>query len=328
LSGIIQAVNLMGGCQKLIQTGTPINLRSGYYTPGFLTVLTAHLRRYHVPKSGLTFVDEQNSGYFSAMGLAKVLWGEDDYQFNRSNAGTNYAPLTHLSSRDAVDDATQQINSCLRQMAASSDNFDYRESAAFRELMHVVGELHDNVWSHGLDCGFSAAQRRVVLNNTEIEFALADTGVGFLEELRSSGIAATNGIFTDQQAIEWCIQEGNSSKLVDHEDEWGQSVPDDFVGGNPFGRKVKTRRVPGGNHHQGLGLAKLMQLAKAYDGLLYLVSGNSCLCLKSGIISFPKLSKPWKGVAVSLTLQEAKMAAAEEPETTADINDLMNLLRG
>lgn len=328
MSGIIQAVNFMGGCRKSVLSKKPINLRSGYYTPGFLVVITAFLHKHKVTREGFNILDDQNSGYFSAMRLAEVLWGQDDFEFTRSNAGTNYAPLTQLASRDAVDDATQQINGCLRKMAEHAEHFDYLESVGFREMLRVVGELHDNVWSHGLDSGFSAAQRRVVQDQPEIEFALADTGVGFLGELRSSGIALTNGISDDKGAIEWCIKEGNSSKLAEHEDDWGQNIPEDFVGKNPYGQGVSTRRIPTGNHHQGLGLAKLMQLARSYDGLLYLLSGDTSMCLKNGDISYKKLSKPWQGVAISLTLQEAKMAAAQDEQPSDDIADIMNLLRG
>ena len=318
----------MAGCRKSMQSGTPITLRTGYYTPGFIVVLAARLREQKVAKEGLVFADENNHGYLSAMGLAKALWNEDDYQYNRTNAGSNYAPLTLLASKDAVDDATQQINGCLRRMAANAEQFDYRESTAFVELLRVVGELHDNVWSHGMDGGFSAAQRRVINEQPEIEFALADTGVGFLEELRLSGVARAVGISSHRQAIDWCIQEGNSSKLQDHDDDWGQSLPEDHVGSNPYGRAVGTRRVTSGNHHQGLGLAKLMELAKAYDGHLYLISGDTCLCFKDGEISYPKMSRYWNGVAVSLTLQESKMALAGEAENSSEIKELMNILRG
>lgn len=328
LSGIFQAINLLGAFGSAIEAGKPIKLRPGYYTPGFMAVLCAFLRRRNVPAEGLLYDCPKVSGYFRAMRISQVLWGVDDYQYGRPNAGTNYAPLTHLASREAVDDATQQINGCLREMAGSA-RLDYRDSVAFKELMHVVGELHDNVWSHGLDCGFSLAQRRKHGGQrSEIEFALADNGMGFLGELRSSGVAKRFGIQTDQEAIDWCVKEGNSSKLVDTDDGWGQSLSEDFVGANPYGAGVTSRAVAGGNHHQGLGLAKLLALAKAYDGILHLQSGDTCLSVKHGVLSFNRMNHSWQGVAISLTLDEAKMAAAKQPETTADVDEIMKLLRG
>lgn len=328
MSGILQAINFMGRIGKRVSAGKPLKLRSDYYSPGYMVVLTAHLRRYNIPKAALTFVDAKNAGYFSAMGLSKALWGEDDYRQVRSNAGANYAPITHLDSRNAVDDATQQINGCLRKMAANSPYFDYRESEAFQELMHVVGELHDNVWSHGMERGFSAAQRAKSVKKGVIEFALADTGLGFLGELLLSGIARKHDITTDREAIEWCIQEGNSSKLAQHQDEWGQALPDDHLGGSPFGSTVSTRILSNGNHHQGLGLAKLISLAKRYEAELYIVSGKAILHLDKGDLSFKEVRFAWKGVAISLTIQESKMAQAQAEQTSTDIDDIMNQLRG
>lgn len=328
MPGIFDAFDDLGRFEAVLGTNGCCLLDSGYYTPGYISVLTAFLKSRNVQRENFRCAHEDNENYLSALGLSKVLWGLDDYQYCRRNAGSRYARLTHISSRDAVDVGTEQINGCLRQMAAES-SCNYSNSPAFQELLHVVGELHDNVWSHGLDSGFSTAQRRSDRSgNGLIEFSLADTGMGFLAELRTSGISRFEDITTHQEAIEWCIQEGHSSKLADHEDEWGQSLPEDHVGRNPFGNHVRTRNVRNGNHHQGLGLAKLLSLAHSYDGTLYLASGDAVLCLEGGNQSFRYLSRPWKGVAMSLTLEEAKLAAAQAMDDAADsgIEDIINLL--
>lgn len=108
MSGIFQAINLLGAFGSAIEAGKPIKLRPGYYTPGFMAVLCAFLRRRNVPAEGLLYDCPKVSGYFRAMRISQVLWGVDDYQYGRPNAGTNYAPLTHLASREAVDDATNR----------------------------------------------------------------------------------------------------------------------------------------------------------------------------------------------------------------------------
>lgn len=295
-----------------------------YYTSGFVAVLAAFIKSRGLTPDQFGCHHEYNAGYFQAIGLSLAVWGDDDYRMRRRNAGSTYAPLTHLSSRDAVDSATSQINSCLRNFAK---DIGYRDSPAFLELLAVVGELHDNVWSHGLNSGFSTAQRRESPGNGWlIEFALADCGMGFLNELRRARIP---GIETDAEAIHWCIQEGNSSKLATQEDPWAQSVPDDFSGRSPFGKAVSTF-VNTGNHHQGLGLAKLLNLARRYDGTLYLASGSSFLQLVNGVTSLNPLSTPWQGVAISLALKESSLKAdASSNDTDMDeIADFMNILRG
>ncbi|MCF7531997.1 hypothetical protein [Pseudomonas petrae] len=299
-----------------------------YYSPGFIAAFAAYLTLKKVNQESVVFDNDNHEGYFSAVGLAKAVWGKDDYLYERKNAGVNYAPLTPLASQDDVDKATAQINSCLRAYA-SYGAADYGRSPAFKELTHVVGEMHDNVWSHGLNTGFSVAQRQAIKGDSDhaIEFSLADCGMGFLEELKRSRIASQKGINSDREAIEWCIQEGNSSKLAKLEDEWAQSVPEDFLGGKLFGSAAVA--VSGnGNHHQGLGLAKLVELAKSYHGVLNIASGDCLMMMRrGGSPRYRRLAEPWKGVAVSLSIKESSFMAAKADEAE-DVRDIMNLLRG
>ncbi|KTB95893.1 hypothetical protein [Pseudomonas syringae] len=298
-----------------------------YYSPGFIAAFAAYLTYKRVNQDSVVFDNENHEGYFSAVGLAKAVWGVDDYLYERRNVGVNYAPLTPLASQDDVDKATAQINSCLRSFAKSGP-VDYGRSPAFKELTHVVGEMHDNVWSHGLNTGFSIAQRHAIRNGHGyvLEFSLADCGMGFLEELKRSRIAGANGIQCDRDAVEWCVQEGNSSKLAKLQDEWAQSVPEDHLGTSPFG-DVGVALSGNGNHHQGLGLAKLLELAKSYEGVLNIASGDCLMMLRRGESRFRKLSKPWRGVAVSLSIKESSFMAAKVDEAE-DVQDIMKLLRG
>lgn len=299
-----------------------------YYSPGFIAAFAAYLVSKRVPRESIAFDNDQNEGYFSAVGLAQAVWGLDDYPFQRKNVGVNYSLLTALASQDQVDQATAQINSCLRAFASSGDQ-DYSRSPAFKELTHVVGEMHDNVWSHGLNTGFSVAQRQKIArksNENVIEFSLADCGMGFLAELVRARVARAHGIHTDKQALEWCLKEGNSSKLAKAEDEWAQALPDDFLGASPLGNvAIATGR--NGNHHQGLGLAKLVELARSYGGVLNIASGDCLMMKRPGRSpSYRKLVQPWKGVAVSLSIKESCLMAAKVDEAE-DVSDIMNLLR-
>ncbi|KAA5845942.1 hypothetical protein F2A37_10170 [Pseudomonas chlororaphis] len=303
-------------------------LPDDYYSPGFITVLASYLNHKGVRQDSVAYASEENRGYLAAVGLSKALWGVDDYKFERKNAGINYSPLTPLASQDAVDLATEQINDCLRAYAKQG-NVDYSNSPAFRDLMRVVGELHDNVWSHGLSTGYSMAQRQAFGKSGDhvIEFSLADCGLGFLGELKSSGM---RNIESHEDAIKWCIQEGNSSKKAQAVDDWAQSVPNDFVGESPFGA-VPIRAAGNGNHHQGLGLAKLVELAKKYQGVLHLASGNCALRMSHhGVMTYQALQAPWKGVAVSLTIKESSFmsAKAAEADDADNVDDIMKLLRG
>lgn len=148
-----------------------------------------------------------------------------------------------------------------------------------------------------------------------------------MEELKRSRIAGSKGIKSDREAVEWCIQEGNSSKLAKLEDEWAQSVPEDYLGSSPFGGAAVVHSG-NGNHHQGLGLAKLVELARSYDGVLNIASGDCLMMLRrGGQQSFRRLAQPWRGVAVSLSIKESSLMAAKVVEAE-DVRNIMNLLRG
>lgn len=326
LAGVIEALNWLPRRLEM-KSGTALALPKLYYSSGFIAVLAAFLRHRNLAADQFSCHHAYNSGYMKAIGLSRAVWGVDDYKHRRINAGATYATLTHLQSRDAVDEGTGQINGCLRAMAKLA-TVNYLESPAFSELLAVVGELHDNVWSHGLNSGFSTAQRRECpIDGWLIEFALADCGMGFKNELQRARIA---GVTTHQDAIEWCIQKGNSSKLAAKLDPWAQSLPEGHLGASPFGEGTSTYENTG-NHHQGLGLAKLVSLARTYDGVLYLASGDTYMALEDGIISYHGLSYDWQGVAISLAIKESRLMGGGQPMNDADsfgINELMNTLRG
>jgi hypothetical protein len=326
LAGLIEALNWIPERYNSSKDGHLI-LPKRYISPGFVAALAAFIRSRGLTPEQFSCHHDYNGGYLKAIGLSLAVWGDDDYTRRRINAGATYAQLTHLRSRDAVDTATGQINGCLRSMASTS-SLNYTKSRAFADLLSVVGELHDNVWSHGLNSGFSTAQRRECpQKGWLIEFALADCGMGFLNELQRAKIS---DIDSHRDAISWCVQEGHSSKLAKKADPWAQSVPDDLIGALPFPSSVDTF-VNTGNHHQGLGLAKLVSLAKKYDGDLYLASGDHYLQLSSGITSLHALSHDWQGVAISLAIQESSFLAPDDDEQSTDsvdIFEIMQLIRG
>jgi hypothetical protein len=126
----------------------------------------------------------------------EVLGAEDTYRFARINVGVNYSPLVSLNSEQVVDAATSAMQGCIRSLVSQDINIDFAA-----ELCDVVGDLHDNVWSHAQSPGVSMAQKwnaPMVSGEHIIEFALADSGRGFLAELRRAGQAQRLGISEDQ----------------------------------------------------------------------------------------------------------------------------------
>lgn len=298
-----------------------LDIPKGHFHPGCMVILAAYINHHRITERNCLL---PNEGYLQAVGLHYSLWGRDGHQHARTNVGRNYSMVTALKSVEAVDIATSSINSCIRRLAFPNGG-PYPQGLS--DLMHVVGELHDNVWSHGRSTGFSFAQKSAVPHTKKqefyLEFALADCGLGFLQELKRANIP---NIDTHQQAIEWCIQQGNSSKHADKIDEWAQHVPAGHAGGNVYGSGVAVREEQ--NNHQGLGLAHLMKLVNTYKGQLILASGNVCLVADGEDVTYDSLPVNWQGVAISCRFKISDLALEQHDEEDPEIEDIMMQLRG
>ncbi|MFW0767234.1 hypothetical protein ACN0IV_15505 [Trabulsiella odontotermitis] len=297
-----------------------LHLPNDHCYPGYIVVLAAYINHNKLSEDDCTLPGD---GYMNAIGLHKAVWGQDRYEQKRVHVGKNYSLVTALNNVLAVDAATSSINSCIRQLT-----FPERQvyPQGINDLTRVVGELHDNVWSHGRDTGFSFAQKWTVprTHGKEhyLEFALADCGMGFLRELRRAGI---KGIAGHRDAIEWCIQEGNSSKHADRVDDWAQQLPYDNMGGNVFGAGVPVAVKEKENNHQGLGLYHLMKLVKTYNGQLQLATGNVCLEAVGEELNYTDLQKEWPGVAISCRFKIHELAVDKDNDD-AD-TQLMDIIR-
>ena len=267
-------------------------IHDDFYSPGFWTAMVARARMEGLRSGDITFSAKRSRGYASAVGLDLALDGEDRYEFERRNLGKNYSPLVLLESAEATDQANADVNNCIRRLVPEEEL-----EAFVGDLCEVVGELHDNVWSHGGSTGFSMAQRWKkpwAISRHYFEFALADCGIGFLRELQRVGLPIT----THREAIDWCIVKGNSSKSLREDDPWLQRLPLD-VTGRPMG--TVGRPMPEfSNHHLGLGLWKLCELVRTYSGDLWLASGNDLLHIKRGAqIEHRETPVQWSGVALA-----------------------------
>ena len=161
-------------------------------------------------------------------------------------------------------------------------------------------------------------------NDRFIEFAVVDLGIGFLSELMSSKIA----INTDKDAIEWCLVEGNSSKLPPT-NEWAQQLPEDAVEKPVLDKNVDTASELLGNHHQGLGLHLLEKLVELCAGTLTIASGSKCMIAgESGQRHWHDLDLEWSGVAISFRVRQSKLRAIEKIEETDDQKSLRDELTG
>jgi hypothetical protein len=293
-----------------------------YCSPGLWAALAVSSRAEQLSGQALLDLLGQHSGYGKAIGIEEAIGEQDTYSKNRSNQGVNYSPLVVLDDVDKTNQATRDIAGCIRNWFT-----DPCLALFTAELCDVVGDLHDNVWSHALSTGVSMAQKWQDGDGPQFEFALADRGIGLLAELRRSGVASREGIQEAIEAISWCIVRGNSSKIKE-EDPWAQSLPQDATG-NPMGPIARHRT--NGNNHLGLGLAKLVELVTKFKGLLWLASGNAMLTIdKNGVTKRQTLPFEWSGVVLSCRFSVSSvLAMGQVVEKRDELDELLDtLLKG
>jgi len=292
------------------------DLPHGYRSPGCWTAYTARARKRDLRLADLEIPEGELLDYALAINIQRALSEQDTYRYDRHRAGLNYSPLVLLDSPEETEHATGEINSCIRRLFGS----DYANFTS--KMCELVGDLLDNVWSHGKSTGISMAQkwRNPPDDGFCFEFAVADCGYGFLRELRRAGI---QGIETDQAAIAWCIEKGNSTKKRSV-DEWVQRLPPDAMG-NPMPGIAQV--VESENHHLGLGLAKLVEDLERFDGWLWLASGSSMLVISPGQKRvFKEVSVPWEGVAIACRFDSNRVASREAPEPPDEFADILGTL--
>ena len=223
-------------------------------------------------------------------GLQTVLDGQYVSPSLTGLQGSTYTRLTRLASAYEVDACNAVINNLFyEQLVDNGGEF-------IRVLSKVVGELHDNVASHARGVGFSSAQRYRRAGGDVIQFAIVDYGVGMLRNVKNVAPSVT----TDAQAIDWCLQRGNTTAATEG-DGWEQRLPEDSMF-NPYPQTVRT--TIGDNHHQGLGLWHLREIVGAAGGSFWVASGaGQCRYLAGAATPFYDSLKPsWQGVAIEVEL--------------------------
>lgn len=268
----------------------------GWTTPGFWTAYAARARKRNLRLAELGIPAGDALDYAKAIAIEPALGETDTYPHERKSASVTYSQLVLLETRDNTDAAAHEIGWVIRMLFSS---ISPRAGERVRDL---VGDLLDNVWAHGKSTGFSMAQRWTFQDgHGEIEFAVADQGIGFLRELRRVGLTE---VATDRDAIEWCIQEGHSTKKRPAED-WSQRLPPD-VTENPM--PGVGRAIESDSHHLGLGLAKLVRTVEEFRGQLWLASGKSMLDIDpDGRRRYRSISVPWEGVAMAARFDSARL---------------------
>ena len=291
---MIKFYDILKRCENSEETPYSIS----FATPPLIAMLAVYLKMKGCGKDAINPTDDAAS-YLDTMGFYKFVWDDQTYKAHPL-AGRTYAPLISISCPDETNTATTQLNNCIQR-------FIGQEAAVVNE---VAGELLDNIWAHGKALGVSIAQ----LYGRTLEIAIVDGGDGFKKVLNRAGVP---NIKTDADAIEWCIQKGHSSSKFQTEDDWAQALPSDNIN-SPFPDGMNVKDIDA-NHHEGLGLFKLVELIRNIQGDLQILSGKGFKLFVMGRENVcQKLDAEWHGVAISFALPLHNLKQFIDAQSSAD----------
>ena len=189
--------------------------------------------------------------------------------------------LCQVKDESDIDIATASIKTLLSTYLAHG-------MEVVKSLVRVIGELHDNIYSHAEGLGYSMAQ--VYRGSTpRVEVAVVDAGIGLKRSVRT-----VQPVGSDREALSLCIGKGFSTKK--EVNSWAQSL--ELGMPNPFGPGITTRTST--NNHQGLGLYLLTDLIRRLDGKLWICTGNGSLIQNGGKIHYTENRWVWQGTAIRI----------------------------
>ncbi len=283
-----------------LHTGRKLSL--SFVDPAHTTMLAAFIVRNQQTEDFI-LPDSKVESYLDTIDFYSLLWGKPRGNTQRS-AGMTYCPLIELSSPVQTDTAATTIAGILLRHCGE---YIY-------PLVEVIGELLDNVWAHGKAVGYAAAQ----VVGQEICFAVSDLGKGFLQVLKEARIS---GIESDLDAINWGLQEGHTSKGI--EDDWAQALPFDSRD-NPFSPGVPTRDED--NHHEGLGLYKLVELVRHTQGSMAILSGYGLKTLQGAEAQDREIEDFWQGAVISCSFNLRMLRQYAQEQRSADLDTIINAI--
>lgn len=275
-----------------------------FVNPFDTAMLAAFIKKNSISKE-LIVPDDNVDSYLNTIDFYNLVWNEP--RTNKQWAvGRSYCPLIELSSPEHTDTATTIIGNILERRCGE-DAYS---------VIDVIGELIDNVWSHGKALGYAVAQ----VSRDDIKFSVVDIGKGFKNVLQEANIS---GIKSDIDAINWSIQKGHTSK--GQEDEWAQFLPFDSYE-DPFSSGVPIKEEE--NHHEGLGLYKLVDLVQKTKGNLSILSGQGLKFISAERELDSELKNHWQGVVIYCTLNIRNIKNALQNSDASDIDAILKEILG
>jgi hypothetical protein len=186
-----------------------------------------------------------------------------------------YSPVENVSSRNGLESISKHLADIMLQNFSKLSPSDQKELGNY--LQYLFLELMNNVSDHSESPvgGYVMAQYFPV--KRKIQFAVADRGIGFLENIQLKFHEISN----EKEAIHKALEKGVTStkpKMYGHE------------------------------RNAGFGLYAMFKILQMTGGKFIIISNDTLIHYHDENYTTKKLSEPWKGVVVAFEFDQSYIA--------------------
>lgn len=183
----------------------------------------------------------------------------------KRSSGKNHAAVRQIQTRADVEKARDHLSSTIMKSieASAHELADYKQY-----LNHMFSELLNNVTDHASSPVGGFAMAQYYPSHKKVQFAVADRGCGFLQNIEAKFPEITNEIEAITKAMEKSVT-------------------------------ASCNEMYGQNRNAGYGLYTLQFILSQTKGSLLIISNDSFVCLQGEQIAKGQTDTPWHGTVVA-----------------------------
>jgi anti-sigma regulatory factor (Ser/Thr protein kinase) len=196
---------------------------------------------------------------------------------NKYNPNTSYSPIEQIINRgENIDKVAKQLSSVMLKNYSDLSEEDRKDLNDY--LFYLFTEMMNNVVDHSKSSVGGFAMAQYYEKNRKIQFAIADRGIGFLENVKLKSPNISNEI----EAIEKALEKGFTAT---------------------------SQTIYGHERNAGFGLYAMTRIIENVKGQFVIISNNGLYRYntETNTIERKILNTPYKGVIVAFEFEEGNI---------------------
>ena len=190
-----------------------------------------------------------------------------NYKENKS-----YTPVEKITTRNGLEKISTHLTNIMLKNFSDLEASDIKDLRDY--LQYLFLELMNNVADHAQSNGHVMAQ--YYPTNKKVQFAVADRGVGFLQNIKLK----YKDVSSEEEAIFKALEKGVTAT---------------------------PEKMYGQEKNAGYGLYAMLEILKQTNGKFTIISNDTLVRYKNHKYTVKKLDESWEGVAIAFEFNEAEI---------------------